>query len=224
MKKFIKKTISFFLIGIMALSLSACGQEEMEISDSEAEEGYVGFKDLGFKFKMGDTWKEKEDNIVLFGLGNPDDENEPMLGGIVYGYISNDLIDQYYDAVENIKDEDKLNDKKGEIFSHVRNIFAISVFKKNVTPKNDEVAKLTTLKNNVKINEKSGYTFYFSYEDFDDSGLSEEDKKEYKALYDDMKNIQKSITTYKPVATEKAADSIKNSDFAGGGERKYYEN
>lgn len=212
MKKKLFRITSLLLIVFMVLPLGGCGKK-LEVTDEEKSQGYKGYRDMGIKFKMGEDWKKYDDNIFLDGLGDSEDENEPIYNGISYGYISNDLIEQYLDIAENVADEQERFKRYDEIFSQVKNIFSIVVFRENKIPAEDKISELTNMSHNEKTNKKSGYVFYFCYNDFDDSELDEEEKNIYKNLYNDIQNIKTSLETYKPETPQEALTSIKKLEF-----------
>ncbi|MBU5438846.1 TlpA family protein disulfide reductase [Tissierella sp. MSJ-40] len=214
MKKSLSKILIFLLAGMLILSSTGCGKKKFTITAEEKEQGYRAYKDMGLKFKMSDVWKEYDDNLVVDRLGDEEDESNPIYTGRNYGFISNELIEKYYDVIDNVENKEERNKKIDEIFSQVKNIFSIAVFRKDKLPAEDKIAELTKMDHNEKISTISEYVFYFCRNDYDDTGLSEEAKKGYKAMFDDVENIKSSLTVYKPMTPQESITGMKKLEFS----------
>ena len=69
-------------------------------------------------------------------------------------------------------------------------------------------------KNNDKIADHDGLVFYISYNDFNDSELSEEGKKEsIKSFMMILKILKESITTFKPITPQEAITALNKIEF-----------
>ena len=168
---------------------------------------------MGMKFKLSDVWKTYDDNLMLDGLGDEEDENSPIYTGRKYGFISNELITEYYDVAENVKDQEEQNKRFSEIFSQVKDIFSIVVFRKDKLPAEDKIAELTGMTHNEKISTIADYVFYFCKNDYDEAELSEEAEVGYKALFDDVENVKSSLTVYKPMTPQESIAGLKKIEF-----------
>ncbi|WP_425447420.1 redoxin domain-containing protein [Dethiothermospora halolimnae] len=209
-----KRIVAILLSIIMILSLAACGGSKDTLSEEEKKElGYKKYQDLGLEFKMGDVWDNADDNLTLGGLGDPENEKEPIYGGLDYGFISNELINEYNDIKENVKDEDERRKKLTEVFSKVKDLFSYVIIREDKLPDDEKLSDLTGKRHNEKIDTIDGLVFYFSYDEYDDEGLSEEAKKMYKSLYDDLENVRKSTIASKPITAQDAITGLKNLDF-----------
>ena len=213
MKKSLSRILIFLLIGLIAFSSIGCGKKELTITAEEKEQGYRAYKDMGMKFKLSDVWNTYDDNLMLDGLGDEEDENSPIYTGRKYGFISNELITEYYDVAENVKDQEEQNKRFSEIFSQVKDIFSIVVFRKDKLPAEDKIAELTGMTHNEKISTIADYVFYFCKNDYDEAELSEEAKVGYKALFDDVENVKSSLTVYKPMPPQESIAGLKKIEF-----------
>lgn len=224
-----KKILALTMVAIVTFSLLGCGnskekenenrgktetsQSEEKNDEEKKKQGWKKYNDMGIEFKMADIWKKYDDNILLGGLGDPDNPNEPIYGGLRYSFLSNELIKQYETVSETEKDPKEKSEKIKEIFSKAVPLFDIVIYKEDKVPTEEKLAEEIGKKNNDKIADHDGLVFYISYNDFNDSELSEEGKKVYKELYDDIKNIKESITTFKPITPQEAITALNKIEF-----------
>jgi len=201
-----KKILTILLVALFALSFIGC-------EDISKKEGYKKYQDIGVEFVMGNVWKTYDDNLMLGGLGDSENDEEPIYNGLEYGFISNELIEEYYDVRDNVEDEDERSQKFTEIFSKVKDLHKIVVFREELVPDKDKLEEVTGCKYNEKLSKKKGFVFYFCYNEFDDSELSEEAKVGYKLLYEDIVKVKKSIKTFKPITPEEAIQELKKIEF-----------
>lgn len=207
------KIVTLILISLMVLSSIGCGKKKLTITTEEKAQGFKAYKDMGLKFKLSDVWKKYDDNLLVDGLGDDEDEGDPIYSGRKYGFISDELIKEYYDARDNIENKEEKGKKIDEIFSQSKDIFSIVVFREGLLSDSIELSELTSMKHNKNISNISGYSFYFCHNDFDDTKLSEEAKVLYKAMYDDIENIKSSLTTYKPMTAQESILGMKSLEF-----------
>lgn len=225
-----KKFLSLFLCLALIVPLEACSKkntnetkptnetkvtnENKSTQDELKAKGYKVYKDLGLAFKLGDVWKKCDNNVSLGGIGDSENADEPIYGGLSYSFLSNELIKEYNDVKQNEKDEAQRKKKINEIWSKAKPVLSLVVFRKEKMP-NDAVsiAKLTELKHNDKITEVDKFVFYISYNDYDDSGLSDEAKSMYKSLWDDVANIKNTLVCSKPITPKEAFQNIGKIEF-----------
>lgn len=193
-------------------ALNSQASTEEKSDEQKKKEGYKRYQDIGLEFKMGDVWKNNKNNIDLGGIGDSENPNEPIYGGLSYGFASNEMLKEYEEA-KKITDEKERSKKINEIFSNEKQLCSFVVLRKDKMPSEDKINALTEYKNNDKISEVENFIFYFSYNDYDDSGLSDEAKKTYKLLYDDIQNVKKSANTFKPVTPQEAISKLGKIEF-----------
>jgi thiol-disulfide isomerase/thioredoxin len=229
-----KKILALIMATIVTFSLVGCGKskgkesenkgktetsELVEKNDEEKndeekkKQGWKKYNDMGIEFKMADVWKNYGDNILLGGLGDPDNPEEPIYGGLRYSFLSNELIKQYETVSETEKDPKEKSNKITEIFSKATPLFDVIVYREDKVPTEEKLPEETGKKNNNKIAAHDGLVFYICYDDFNDSELSEGGKTAYKELYDDIKNIKESITTFKPITPQEAITALNKIEF-----------
>ena len=204
-----KKFVLFMTCIIMLISISGCSKAEEKSSlntkgtiKQKENTGYQRFEDMGLEVNVKAVGGKYAKNITLSKVENFHDDNEPIYGVLSYGFLSNESIKEYEDIEKLTEDSDEKKEKLHEVFIKIKPLQNITVFRKDKMPSKDKIGVLTECKNNYKIGEVDNYIFYFSYNDYDDSGLSEEGKKIYKSLYGDMNDIKKSIKVFKPVESK----------------------
>lgn len=224
-----KKILALVMATVVTFSLLGCGkskdkekentgkpettQSEGKSDEEKKKQGWKKYNDMGIEFKMADLWKDYDENILLGGLGDPEDPNEPIYGGLKYSFLSNELIEQYKTVSETEKDPKEKSNKIKEIFSKATPLFDVIVYKEDKIPTEEKLAEETGKKNNDKIAAHDGLVFYMCYGDFNDSELSEGGKKAYKELYDDIKNIKESLKTFKPITPQEAITALNKIEF-----------
>ena len=189
----------------MLMSISGCSKAEEKSSlntkdtiNQKENTGYQRFEDMGIEINVKAVGEKYAKNITLSKVENSHDDNDPIYGVLSYGFLSNESIKEYEDIEKLTEDSDEKKEKLHEVFTKIKPLQNITVFRKDKISSKDKVGALTECKNNYKIGEVDNYIFCFSYNDYDDSGLSEESKKIYKSLYGDMNDIKKSIKVFKP--------------------------
>ncbi len=208
-----KKVLALLLVGLLALSLFACGTKETLSEEEKKEQGYKEYTDMGVEFKAAGVWKDYDDNVDRSLMGDLENENEPIYNGITYDFMSDELLKEYYDVKENVKDEEEKRKRYDEIFGAVKPLFSYVVFREGKVPAEDKLAELTNQKYNERLAEYKGYVIYFCHDDYNDEGLSDEAKNMYKALYDDIENVKKSTNTFRPITPEEAITSLEKLEF-----------
>lgn len=208
-----KKILALLLVALLALSVVACGAKETLSEEEKKEQGYKKYTDMGVEFKVGGVWQQYDDNISRSLMGDLENENEPIYNGLDYSVLSNERLAEYYDVKENVKDEEERRKRYDEIFSEFKPLFSYVIFRADKMPAEDKIAELTEKKYNEKLAEFDKYVIYFSYDDYNDEGLSGESKEMYKVLYDDIQNVKESTTTFKPVTPQEAITSLNKIEF-----------
>lgn len=217
-----KKFISLILCCTLVATLGACGKKaevkpNIEVKQDKTElkaKGYKVYNDTGLAFKLSDVWKNYDDNITLSSIGDSEDKEQPIYGGLAYGFISNELIKEYEDIKNNEKDKELKKKKLSAVWEKVKPFMSLVVFRKEKLPKEDsQIVEITKFKNNEKVKEVDNFVFYMSYGDFDDLGLSDEGKKGYKDLYDEIKNVKDTLICSKPITPDEAFKNIGKIEF-----------
>ncbi|QUI23970.1 TlpA family protein disulfide reductase [Vallitalea pronyensis] len=208
-----KKLLAFLLSALLALTVIGCGAKETLSEEEKKELGYKKYNDMGVEFKVDGVWKDYDDNISRSLIGDLENEDEPIFNGLDYSVLSNELLEEYYDVKDNVKDEKERRKRYEAIFSKIKPLFSYVIFRADKMPEEDKIAEHTEKKHNEKLAEYDKYVIYFCYDEYDDNDLSDESKTMYKALYDDIENVKKSTTTFEPITPQEAISSLKKLKF-----------
>jgi thiol-disulfide isomerase/thioredoxin len=160
-----------------------------------AEDGTITLDTLGIKASMPDSWKANNSNLDLY-------EVEQTSIDSTFGMIVSFLTDEGLKESEGEQDENAKEEKKWE---NSKGLFTLCIVRDNQVEE-EEIPELVAgpeKKTEVeKIAEQDGYTYYFCTMNYDDTGLSEESKQKYKALYDDLTSLKDSLQITKPEEPE----------------------
>lgn len=218
-----------FLVAIITIavcsSIVGCGnkadissslQKENQIEQSQNKDLKSAIKthfkidEAGFEYSYPDEWKQCAEKDC-FGT---------VIDGSKDGYIKGHIITMFSSIgrtreVEKMyKDNMEINKEKekkleSEYPSLNKGIFEIFVFDKSKEKSMDDNEKkvkeksFSLYKYKDKVAEKGNLQYYFCYNDtFNEKGMKEEDKKEYKEIFKGIKYVKNSIKTFKPVSRE----------------------
>jgi len=215
MKKVAIVVLSFLLI----FSLTACKNEEAVNGETPVagESGAITkeYTDMGIKFEFGNVWQSSFDNDNVDGssIGDPEDPENPVYGGIAYDFASDEVVAEYYDIVDNETDSEKKNERLNAVFAQLKPVFSIVVFRADKLPSDSELKEYTNAPHNEKIAEHDDLVFFFSYDDYNDADLSEGGKKAFKELYDELQNVKATVKTFKPITTQEAVAGLGKVEF-----------
>ncbi|WP_165000361.1 TlpA disulfide reductase family protein [Anaerophilus nitritogenes] len=230
-----RKFISTAILMILAVSVSIAGCSKMKENKTEDNKTNVQetdqkiddiekiqkFESFGLEYTLSDSWAKafKENTLSPEPCGGLEEDKErEIFGEFGFTFVSKEDINKLQDQMENAKTEEEQMKVIIDFQSKSKRLLNIVIFNKDkVTDetKNNIIAEFT---DHEKLGEKGNYQFYFLYNDkYDDTGLSDSSKKEFKEIVDGIDEFKKSIKISTPVTEE---EKIKNSGVGNIGEIK----
>ncbi|WP_053955980.1 TlpA disulfide reductase family protein [Inediibacterium massiliense] len=212
------------MILAVSVSVAGCGKTEkdktqddqtnMEQTDQNTDDmkKTQKFESFGLEYKLSDSWaKAVEENTLSlepYG-GQESDKEREIFGEFGFSFVSKEDIKYIQDQMKDVKTEEEQMKLMIDFQSKFKPLLNIVIFNKDKvtdTGKNEAIHKF---KNHEKLGEKENYEFYFLYNDqYDDTGLSDNSKKEFKEIVDGIEEFKKSIKIFTPITEE---EKIKNS-------------
>ncbi|KDR95762.1 Thiol-disulfide isomerase or thioredoxin [Peptoclostridium litorale DSM 5388] len=213
----------YALLLVLALAVSAtgcskkdekaAGETNMESSQENAED-LIKVDELGIQFEFPQSWQNSE-NLNPMLLGPVDEPSDPIYGRITYDFISSEKMKEIEEKGDSFETQEEAEGFWKDVFSTQKKIADIVILHKDRIDGMEDVGKYTQLKNNEIIGENSGLVYYFSYNEPDTKGLSEESKRLYSKLYGDRKKVKDSVGIFKPHSPEdKLAEVGSIPDFS----------
>lgn len=222
----IRKYLAIAMAVVVSISIVGCGKSkndqnktatEQTQSKNETEKGKrQSFSESGLEYYEPKIWSEKG-NVDITCVAPGEFGKDYLLMQIPYGYVPSEFMKQLMEESKNAKsDEDK--NKLGEKFnSKLKDFFEIMVIDKNkeTNASKEQKQKLfAKYKKQEKVAQKDNLECYVLYNDqYDESGLSEEEKKEFKEVQKSIEELKKNIKLSTPVKAEDKMSKLKNVEF-----------
>lgn len=224
-----RKMLTVLIAGILCVSAVACNKPTGEnskqtdtkqtdtLKESKKDESKK-FEELGVEFKFPDKWKEKEKNVDLGGIG----EEENIVGQLTFAFMSTesrDKIEKLGKESEKIPETDKAKMEKVQmelmnLLQQDKDLCNIVTIEKSKPEGKVQKELFSKYKNKDLLGKEGNFEIYLLYNDkFDESGLSDKSKQDFKEIYGEIKNFKSLIKTFKPVSEKEKLSKYKTLEF-----------
>lgn len=228
-----KKFLTTILILALSVSIVGCSKDSknktannktnIEQSDKKTEESekVQKFESFGLEYTLPDSWaKAAKENTISpepCGAGEEDKKRE-IFGEFGFTFVSKEDLKELQNKMKDAKTEEAQMKLMMDFQSKSKTLLNIVIFNKDKSNDTVKNKAFSEFKNHEKLGEKDNYEFYFLYNDkYDDAGLSDSSKKEFKEICDEINEFKKSIKISTPVTGE---EKIKNSEVKNIGDIK----
>lgn len=228
-----KKFLSGIIILALSFSIVGCGKNsedktventtntEQTQKKSIDSEKTGKFESFGLEYILPDSWLKASKSNTLGPEpcgGGEENKKKEMFGEVGFAFTSKEDVKELQDKMKKAKTEEDQMKVVIDLQKKTKKILNIVIFNKDKATKATKDKAFGEFKNHDKLGEKGNYEFYFLYnEQYDDIGLSESSKKEFKEICDAIKEFRNSIKISIPITEE---EKIKNSGVKNIGDIK----
>ncbi|MCY6958669.1 TlpA disulfide reductase family protein [Clostridium brassicae] len=228
-----RKFLSGIIVLALCFSVVGCGKtskdkavenktntEQTQKKNIDSEK-IVKFESFGIEYILPDSWLKASKSNTLgpepCGAGEEDKKRE-VFGEVGFAFISKEDVNELQDKMKKVKTEEEQMKVVMDLQKKSKKLLNIVIFNKDKATKAAKDKMFADFKNHDKLGEKGNYEFYFLYNDqYDDKGLSDSSKKEFKEICDSIKEFKNSIKISIAVTEE---EKIKNSGVKNIGDIK----
>lgn len=220
--------LAIFMIIALCISIVGCGKtvdtsKENQIQEEQKDESSEGknmkFEEMGLEYYEPQSWAKKEGvspSCVIpgkYGVAY-------IVGEIPYEFLSTEFAKEIMKDSENAKteeDQKKLFEKYQEKSKVFFNIMVLDKDKEKNGPNEDIERKekvFSEYKYQEKVAETDNLECYILYNDeYDESNLSDEEKKEFKEVRESIEEFKNSIKLFTPIDMSKKLAENKIIEF-----------
>ncbi|WFD10239.1 TlpA family protein disulfide reductase [Tepidibacter hydrothermalis] len=220
--------LAIFMIIALCASIVGCGktednseekQTQLEQKDKSLKGKKMKFEEMGLEYYEPQIWAEKEGvspACVIpgkYGVAY-------IVGEIPYEFLSTEFVKEIMKDSENAKTEEdqkevlKKYQEKSKIFV---NLMVLDKNKEKNGPNEDIERKqkvFSEYKYKEKVAEIDNLECYILYNDeYDESNLSDEEKKEFKEVRENIEEFKNSIRLFTPIDIDKKIAENKTVEF-----------
>ncbi len=220
-------TVLFVIVGLFV----ACdkkgdgskGDASLALTEEEKNDNWKYFKEIGFKVRIPKEISDKKDNVIVSTMGDEENDEDPIYNGYLYSYIS-DGTNKAFDDI--IADDSLSNDEKGakiekEVQPGIQDMFILAVLRSPLITQENTIEKILGADDITVLEKNAEFTQAIAiYSEGNLSALTEEEKKDCKALMQVAKEVKKGAKAGKPVPKKASLQEIqglkfKTQDLAG---------
>ena len=212
-----KICLAIFMIIALSASIVGCGKSEQNDESSKGKK--MKFEEMGLEYYEPQVWAEKEGVSPACVAGGKYGESY-IVGEIPYEFLSAEVVKEIMKDSENAKteeDQKKLLEKYQEKSKIFFNIMVLDKNKEKNGPNEDIERKekvFSEYKYKEKVAEIDNLECYILYNDkYDESGLSDEEKKEFKEVRESIDEFKKNIKVFTPIDMSKKLAENKIIEF-----------
>ncbi|MCY6483069.1 TlpA disulfide reductase family protein [Clostridium aestuarii] len=223
-----KKLLSIIIATLICTSMAACGKSTKPTTDNQnksqqtetqketAKDTHMKFDEMGLEYDIPETWAEKKGvGPACIAPGKPGVAY--IIGEIPYEYLSDEFYDKIVEMSKTAKTEEEQKKLFEEYQSKAKDFCTIMVLDKNTDNVDDKKRKeevFAKYTHKDKVAKKDNFECYILYNDkYDESGLTDKEKKEFKEVYAAIKDLKKSIKLFKPVDPMEKVSNYKKLNF-----------
>ncbi len=178
-------------------TMESSAEKAQDAQNAENADDLIKIDELGIKFEFPQSWQTSE-NLNPMLLGPVDEPLNPMYGRITYDFISSEKLAEIEGKGEDFGSQEEAESFWKEVFSSQKKIADIIIVHKDRIDNMGSIGEYTKFENNELIGENGNLAYYFSYNEPDADGLSEESATLYRGLYEDKEKVKESIKTFEP--------------------------
>ena len=186
------------------------------VANESKDDGMEVFEDIGFKVRLPKEFNDLDGNITAQELGDDTDEEEPVLGGLQYQYIS-DTTKQDTDKILNddsLSRQEKKDKIDNEIYPRIKDIFSLATLRANLVKDENEIKEILFASDIKVVRKTDKYIQVITFSDGSNvEGLTEEEQKQYKEFINVAKSIQDMAQAMDPKPKTQALQSITGLNF-----------
>ncbi|MCY6370072.1 TlpA family protein disulfide reductase [Clostridium ganghwense] len=226
-----KKFLSILITALVCISIVGCGKstdkstqtenktQQTENQKKASKNSHYKYSEMGFEYDIPEAWVGKEEigpACVIpgkFGVAY-------IVGQIPYEFVPADHLKKLKELSKSAKTEEEQKKLYEEYKKKAKEFFTIIVLDKSKEkdgPKEDKERKekvFSQYQHRDKVAEKDSLECYILYNDkYNEDGLSEEEKKEFKEAIKGIDEVKKSIKLFNPIDKEAKMMKHKNIEF-----------
>ncbi|MCY6355689.1 TlpA disulfide reductase family protein [Clostridium sp. ZS2-4] len=226
-----KKFLAMIITALVCVSIVGCGkstdksaQAENKTQQTESKkdvlkDNHYKYKEMGLEYTVPEAWVEKEGIGPACVVGGKFGVAY-IVGEIPYEFVPAEFIKKIEAKAKNAKTEEEQKKLFEEYQTKAKEIFTILVLDKNKEkngPKEDKETKekvFSKYQHKDKVAEKDSLECYILYNDkYDENGLSDEEKKEFKEALKGIDELKKNIKLFTPIDKDAEMMKHKNIEF-----------
>ncbi|MBW6411181.1 TlpA family protein disulfide reductase [Clostridium weizhouense] len=225
-----KKGLTMLLIATVCISMVGCGKlttkqdknviEQTDSKDDTKKGEKIKFDEIGLEYYMPKVWNEKKGSVSPTCVAPGKYGENYIVGQIPYEYVPFEFIKKLEKDSKKEKTEEEQKKVVETYQSKAKDFFVIMVLDKNKEKdgQKEEIEEkektFKNYKNHEKVAEKDNLECYLLYNDeYDENGLSDEEKKEFKEVRDGINEFKKNIKLSTPVEAKDKISDYKNVEF-----------
>ncbi|WP_099189653.1 TlpA family protein disulfide reductase [Tepidibacter mesophilus] len=213
------KKIYLAIFMIIAICASIVGCSKPEQNDEALKGKKMKFEEMGLEYYEPQAWAKKDGVSPTCAIPGKYGEAY-IVGEIPYEFLSTQFINELTKDSENAKTEEEQKRVFQEYQKKSKVFFDIMVLDKNKeknAPSEDIERKekvFSEYKHREKVAETDNLECYILYNDeYDESNLSNEEKKEFKEVRESMADLKGSLKLFTPIDITKKIEENKNIQF-----------
>lgn len=226
-----KKYLAIIMAVAVCISIVGCGKstdksaqtanktQQTESKKKASKDSHYKYSEMGLEYDIPEAWIGNE-GIGPICIAPGKFGESYIVGEIPYGFAPAEFTNKMQYKAKNAKTEEEQKKIFEEYQTKAKEIFTILVLDKSKEkngPKEDKEQKekvFSEYQHKDKVAEKDSLECYLLYNDkYDENGLTEEEKKEFKEAIKGIDEVKKSIKLFKPIDREAEMMKHKNIEF-----------
>ncbi|KYH34189.1 thiol-disulfide oxidoreductase ResA [Clostridium tepidiprofundi DSM 19306] len=217
------KFLTLLILLTICISIVGCNKSEnnKKITQNnpkntkETAHTHFKFEEYGLEYDLPKTWiKYKDKKQLDIDIYDNTESKEYLIAQIKYGFLSAKDINKLMKLGKNAKTQEAQMKFLLEYENSIKKICSIVVFDKNKENINQREELFSKYDNHEQLKTNENLEYYILYnKKYDLSGLSENDKKEYKEICESINDLKKSIKISKPITQKEKFDKYKTVSF-----------
>ena len=122
----------------------------LNVTQEEAEEGWLAHGDIGFKYQLPKAWVERLDYLDPYAEGDPSDAKADLYKCLYYDFMETALIECAQEIINDatLTNEEKYEKMSKDVWSNAIKIFGVQLFRREAFNKAESLEKLTKFPHN----------------------------------------------------------------------------
>lgn len=188
----------------------------LDVTQEEAEEGWLAHGDIGFKYQLPKAWVERLDYLDPYAEGDPSDVKADLYRCLYYDFMETALIERAQEIINDatLTNEEKYEKMSKDVWSNAIKIFGVQLFRREAFNKAESLEKLTKFPHNRVFAVGGDVVHIVSWAN-EEAGqnLPEKDWAIFAELIESVDELVKSVKVAKPVSSVQSLDAIRNWTF-----------
>ena len=186
----------------------------LNVTQEEAEEGWLAHGDIGFKYQLPKAWVERLDYLDPYAEGDPSDAKADLYKCLYYDFMETALIECAQEIINDatLTNEEKYEKMSKDVWSNAIKIFGVQLFRREAFNKAESLEKLTKFPHN-RVCSGRGVVHIVSWANEEAGHNCREGSGNFAELIESVDELVKSVKVAKPVSSVQSLDAIRNWTF-----------